>query len=108
MDITQSILNSAQQMGSNKLQAAQAYARQASPTERAARAAAEDFESVFLSQMLAPMFETVETDSMFGGGHAEGIYRSMMVEEIGKEISRAGGIGIADEIYREIMALQEA
>lgn len=72
------------------------------------RKTAEDFESVFLAQMLRPMFETVPTDSFMGGGHAEGIYRSMMVDEIGKSISKSGGIGIADSIYRELIKLQEA
>lgn len=74
----------------------------------AARRAAEDFEAVFLSQMLAPMFATIKTDALMGGGPAEDIYRSLLVEEYGKAISRAGGIGIADQVQREILALQEA
>lgn len=76
--------------------------------KKAARQAAEDFEAIFLSQMLAPMFETVPTDSFMGGGHAEQVYRGMMVEEMGKEIAKQGGIGIADSVYREILKLQEA
>ena len=75
---------------------------------QAARRAAEDFEAVFLSQMLAPMFAGIKTDALFGGGPAEDIYRSLLVEEYGKAISRAGGIGIADQVQREILALQEA
>lgn len=75
--------------------------------QEAARAAAEQFEAVFLSQMLAPMFNTVPTDGLTGGGHAEEVYRGMMVEEIGKEIAKQGGIGIADSIFREIIKLQE-
>ena len=73
----------------------------------AARAAAEQFESVFLAQMFAPMFETVETDSLFGGGPGERVYRSLLVEEYGKAIARAGGVGIADQVEREILKLQE-
>ena len=76
--------------------------------KKAARQAAEDFEATFLSQMLSPMFETVPTDSFMGGGHAEQVYRGMMVEEMGKEIAKQGGIGIADSVYREILKLQEA
>ena len=74
---------------------------------RAARDAAEQFEAVFLSQMLAPMFETVPTDGFMGGGHAEQVYRGMMVEEMSKEIAKQGGVGIADSVYREILKLQE-
>ena len=74
---------------------------------KAVRHAAEEFEAVFISQMLAPMFETVNTDELFGGGPGADIYRSMMVEEYGKTIARAGGLGIADAVQRELLALQE-
>ncbi len=73
-----------------------------------AREAAEEFEAIFIAQMLNPMFETVETDSLMGGGPAEGVYRSMMVEEASRSIARKGGIGIADNVYRELLKMQEA
>ena len=72
------------------------------------RRAAEEFEAVFIAQMLAPMFEGLETDELFGGGAGEDIYRSVLVEEYGKSIARAGGIGLSDTIQREILRLQEA
>ena len=73
----------------------------------AIRAAAEQFEAVFLSQILAPMFETVDTDPMFGGGPGEKMYRSLLVDEYGKAIARSGGVGIADQVEREMLKLQE-
>ncbi len=72
------------------------------------RRVAEEFEAVFISQMLAPMFEGLETDPLFGGGPGEDMYRSMLVEEYGKAIARSGGIGISDAVQREILRLQEA
>ncbi len=75
--------------------------------ERQMREAAESFEAVFISQMLAPMFEGLEVDSTFGGGHAEKIFRSIQIEEMGKAIAKNGGIGIADSVYREILKSQE-
>lgn len=72
------------------------------------RRAAEEFEAVFIAQMMAPMFEGLETDEMFGGGPGEDLYRSILVEEYGKSIARAGGIGLSDAIQREIIRLQEA
>jgi len=72
-----------------------------------ARQAAEDFEAVFISQMMAPMFEGLADDGYFGGGPSEDIYRSMMVEHYGKSIARAGGFGLADAVEREILRLQE-
>ena len=70
-------------------------------------AAAEDFEADFLSQMMGNMFEGVQTDPMFGGGESEDIYRSMMIDEYGKMISKAGGIGLADHVKRQLLTLQE-
>ena len=72
-----------------------------------AREAAEAFESIFLAQFLDQMFRGIKTDGAFGGGFSEGIYRSMVNEEVAKSISKAGGIGIADAVYREILSLQE-
>lgn len=73
-----------------------------------AQKAAESFEALFIAQMLAPMFETVPTDGLFGGGHAEQIFRSIQVEELGKEIAKKGGFGIASSVMREILLAQEA
>ena len=69
--------------------------------------AAEDFESMFLSQMMQPMFDTVGVDASFGGGQAEETYRSFLVDEYAKLFSRSGGIGIADHVRRELLRLQE-
>lgn len=69
--------------------------------------AAEDFEAMFLTQMMQPMFEGIPTDGMFGGGQSEEIYRSMMLDEYGKLIAKAGGIGVADHVRRELLKLQE-
>lgn len=70
--------------------------------------AAGDFESMFLSEMLKPMFDQEETNPMFGGGQSEQIYRSMLVDEYGKQISKAGGIGIAKTVEKEMLAKQAA
>lgn len=72
-----------------------------------ARQAAEEFEAVFISTMLASMFEGIKTDGPFGGGHGEQVYRSMLTEEYSNSIAQAGGIGIADSLTREILRLQE-
>jgi len=92
---------------------AQPNAAQAIPTvnPRAApeqvRRAAEDFEAFFLSQMFEMMFAGIETDGPFGGGHGEKIFRSLMVTEYGKATAARGGIGIADDIIRQMLNTQE-
>ena len=72
-----------------------------------ARQTAIDFEAFFLGQMLQPMFANINPEPPFGGGHSEKIWRSMLVDEMGKAMAEAGGLGIADSIHREILRLQE-
>ncbi len=73
-----------------------------------ARRAAEEFESVFLTEMLAPMFEGLDSDGLGGGGMGEEIFRPMLIERYAEAISHAGGIGIADSILRELVRMQSA
>jgi len=74
--------------------------------DQKAEAAGKDFEAVYISQMLTHMFEGIKTDGMFGGGNAENIFRSMMVDEDGKMLSENGGIGIASAVQNEILQMQ--
>jgi Rod binding domain-containing protein len=71
------------------------------------RRAAEEFEAVFLNQMLAPMFEGIQTDGLGGGGMGEEIFRPLLIERYAQSLTQAGGIGIADSIIRELMRMQE-
>ena len=72
------------------------------------RKVAKDFEAVFISQMLQPMFQNLEAEKPFGGGHGEDVWRSLQVQEYGKAITEAGGIGIAEKVMREMILMQEA
>ena len=72
-----------------------------------ARKAAEDFEAVFLAQMLNTMSEGIKTDSMFGGGQQEQMFRGMLYDKYAESIAKRGGIGVADQVYKEILKLQE-
>ncbi len=74
---------------------------------RQARKVSEEFEAVFLGQMLQPMFQNIEAAEPFGGSSTEKIWRTMQVEEYGKALAKAGGIGIADAVFREIIKAQE-
>jgi Rod binding domain-containing protein len=82
----------------------------ARPDEAAIRAKAKDtaqkFEGQFLSIMFQQMFEGVKTDGPFGGGVGEEMFRSLMTEQMGKQMAQTGGIGLADTVQREILKLQ--
>lgn len=68
---------------------------------------AKDFEAVFVSEMLKPMFEGIEVNEIFGGGKGEEIFSDMIVQEYGKKISEAGGIGLASFVRNELIRQQE-
>lgn len=73
----------------------------------AAKAAAQNFEGVFLSQFLSEMFDGISTDGPFGGGQGEQMFRSLMLDEYGKQIAAQGGIGLATSVTRELLKTQE-
>jgi Rod binding domain-containing protein len=80
-----------------------------SPNEAKARKTAEDFETMFLEQSLERLFTSEGTDGPLGdNGAGGGIYRSMLVKEYAGNLARSGGVGIADQVYREILKLQES
>ena len=71
------------------------------------RKQAEDFESVFLNEALKTMFSGIDTNGPFGGGFGEQMFREFLVDEYAHSMVKAGGVGIADEVYRQMLDLQE-
>ena len=88
--------------------AALARAKTGTMTNARARAAAEDFEAVFLNSMFSQMMTHVEGDGPFGGSQATGVWRSFLVNEYSRSFAKAGGIGLAKHVYNALIAQQEA
>jgi Rod binding domain-containing protein len=72
----------------------------------AVRRAAEDFEAVFVGQLLGSMMEGLAKDGPLGGG--DDPFAALLREEYGKLIARSGGIGVADAVLNELLRAQEA
>lgn len=72
-----------------------------------AKEAAQDFEAVFLNSMFQQMFSGVEGEGPFGGKGSTGVWRSFLTDEYSKSFAKAGGIGIADQVYKSLLAQQE-
>ncbi|MFP4097259.1 MAG: rod-binding protein [Alphaproteobacteria bacterium] len=70
------------------------------------KAAAQDFEAVFIAQMLKPMFAGIETNTMFGGGKGEEIFRDLMIEEYGKAIAARDATGIQSHVMDKLIEIQ--
>ena len=77
-------------------------------TQQKAKASAQDFESVFLNSMFSEMFTAIDGEGPFGGGASVGVWRSFLTDEYAKSFAKKGGIGIADQVYRTLLAQQEA
>lgn len=69
--------------------------------------AARDFEAVFIAQMFEQMWSEVPTDGPMGGGTGERIFRSLMIQDIGRQVAAQDGMGLADAVKRELLAMQE-
>ena len=57
--------------------------------------------------MFQQMFTGIDGEGPFGGGGATGVWRSFLTDEYAKSFAKAGGIGIADQVYRTLIAQQE-
>jgi len=90
------------------VQAAQIRTPAATGSRAQIEAKAQEFEAVFISQMLGQMFEGISTDGPFGGGQGEAMFRSLMLDQYGKQIAADGGIGLADQVTKELLKHQEA
>jgi len=71
------------------------------------QAAAQQFEAMFMTEMMNHMYEGVDSDGMFGGGHGEEVFRSLLVQEYGSIAARSGQMKIADQVAREMLRMQE-
>ncbi len=69
--------------------------------------AAQEFEAVFISEMLKPMFQGLELEEPFGGGKGEEVFQSFLLQEYGKIVSQTGSIGISDHVKQELINIQE-
>jgi peptidoglycan hydrolase FlgJ len=72
-----------------------------------ARKAAREFEAVFIGQMTKLMLDSIEQDEGFSGGHGEAMFRGVLAEQMGAQIARGRGIGIAQSVMAEIIRLQQ-
>ena len=76
-------------------------------TNPKARAAAEDFEAMFLNSMFSQMTTGVKGEGPFGDTTGTGVWRSMLTDEYSKSFAKSGGIGISNDVFRSLI-LQQA
>lgn len=81
----------------------------AMPTEATLRAKAVELEAAFLSEMLrhAGLGEA-GGESGFDGGAGEAQFASFLRDEQARAMARAGGIGLAEALYRAMKGAADA
>ena len=97
----------ARQDEARAMQAATATATKNSKMLEDIATTAQDFEAVFVAEMMKPMFEGISTEAPFGGGKGEEVFRGMLIQEYGKEIARTETIGLSSHIKQEMIRMQE-
>jgi Rod binding domain-containing protein len=78
------------------------------PANRKAWETAQALEANFFQTMLGSMFEGVKGEGPMGDdAMGQDAWRGMLIGEYGKAIAAKGGIGLAPQIYREMLRNQE-
>lgn len=63
----------------------------------------QEFESVFLEMLFKQMQKTVPKDGYLNSDSATKLYEEMFYEELSKSIAKAGGIGLGERLYEELV-----
>jgi peptidoglycan hydrolase FlgJ len=71
-----------------------------------AKAASEQFEAMFLNSMFQHMFTNVDGDGPVGGSGALKVWRSFLTDQYAKTFAKNGGLGIASQVYDELLKQQ--
>ena len=72
-----------------------------------AKKQADDFETMFLEQMTEKLFAGETGEGPLGeNGTGGGVYRSMLTQEYARSLQKAGGLGLSDQILRDLIQVQ--
>ena len=85
---------------------AAALAKVAPDVKAKAQTQAQNFEGTFLNSMFAEMTSGLKGEGPFGSTVGTGIWRSMQIEQYAKSFASAGGVGIAQQVYRSLILKQ--
>ena len=72
-----------------------------------AKDAAQDFEAFFVTHAFEDMSAGLSSDPEFGGGEGEDMFKSLLLQEYGKQVAKHGGAGISDMVQKQLLQLQE-
>lgn len=101
--MTDKVSSSAMQaINTRNLHDIKAVANRDGNSPAAMKAAAQQFEALFLSMILKSMRESLPQDGLFNSQHTK-LYTQLLDEEVSQQVSRQG-IGLADQMLRQMVA----
>lgn len=62
----------------------------------------QEFEAIFIKQMLNVMRKSVSKTGLMDGGMAEEIFEDMLYDEYAQKMAETGSFGIANMIYKQL------
>ncbi len=86
--------------------AAGAQVRNEMQIKSKAKSAAQNFEAMFLNTAFQQMFTGIDGEGPFGGSGPLKVWRSFLTDQYAKSFAKAGGVGIANQVYHELLRLQ--
>jgi peptidoglycan hydrolase FlgJ len=65
--------------------------------------ACQDFEALFIKQMLDVMRKTIhKEDDMLNGGLSQDVFEGMLYDQYAKKMAETAGFGLAETIYKQV------
>lgn len=65
-------------------------------------AACQDFEALFIQMMFKSMRNTIPKDGLIPKSFSQEVFEEMLDEELSKKMAKGQGIGLAQEIYKQL------
>jgi murein DD-endopeptidase MepM/ murein hydrolase activator NlpD len=62
----------------------------------------QEFESLFIAQLLKVMRETIEESGLMEGGFGKSIYTDLFDQEVARSMAKRGVLGISDLLYKNL------
>lgn len=68
----------------------------------------QDFEAIFIKQMLNVMRKTINKTGLLDGGFAEEVFEDMLYDEYAKKMAKNGNFGLSDSLYRQLSQYEKS
>src|SRR5438128_248004 len=72
-------------------------------TSRKLHEAAQEFESLFIDQMLQTMRRSMPEGGLLGAGSGQRTFREMLDQEMSRQIAHSGGLGVGELLWQQLV-----